>query len=164
MRGQDLWGVCRDRVRARHEAGAAAVEFALVLVPFIVLLFGMIQYGLYFYSAQTGSQVANSAARQLSVGNCQTAGTLDTYVKNKLGPATSDTTAVNVSAVFKNADGSTPTSPEPANVDIGGTVTVTLTFPTINMHFPLVPFLSNPSVTRVVQARVEDTTDEGCGS
>lgn len=159
MRGQDLWGVGRGRVRARREAGAAAVEFALVLVPFLVLLFGMIQYGLYFYSAQTGSQVANSAARQLSVGNCQGVNALRDYVKTSLGVATSDPSSVAAVPTFANPDGSTATA---STVKVGGTVTVKVTFATINMHFPFVPFLSSPSVSRTVQARVEDTSDDGC--
>ena len=31
------------------------------------------------------------------------------------------------------------------------------------MNFPFVPFLSDPQIDRTVEARVEDTTDQGCG-
>ncbi len=55
---------------ARHEHGAAAVEFALVLVLLLTLLFGIIQYGFYFYSASTGSAAAREALRRASVGDC----------------------------------------------------------------------------------------------
>ena len=71
----------------RNEDGASAVEFALIAPILLLLFFGIIQYGLYFYSAQVGSNTANGAVRQLSVGNCQTAGTLQTYVDNQLGSA-----------------------------------------------------------------------------
>lgn len=148
--------------RARNDRGAAAVEFALVVIPVFAILFGLIQYGMYFYSAQTGSNTANAAARQLSVGNCQTDADLQKYVNDQLGAARSGTATA--TAAYTNPDGSTPTAPEGANVEIGGTVTLTLTFDTINMHFPFVPFLSNAQITREVQARVEDTTDQGCGA
>ena len=148
--------------RRRDERGATAVEFALLMVPMLVIVFGLIQYGLYFYSSQTGSNTANAAARQLSVGNCQDADDLDDLVNGRLGAAaTGDAT---VSRVYKNVDGSTPTTtPHPANVEIGGTVELTIEFPTVNMHFPFVPFLDDPKVTRTVQARVEDVTEQGCG-
>ena len=32
------------------------------------------------------------------------------------------------------------------------------------MNLPFVPFLSDPQVDRTVEARVEDTTDQGCGA
>jgi Flp pilus assembly protein TadG len=148
--------------RARDARGAAAVEFALVVIPIFAVLFGLVQYGMYFYSAQTGSNTANAAARQLSVGNCQSPTDLQTYVDKQLGAAKSG--SATVTRTYTNPDGTTPSPPAPANVQIGGTVELTLTFHTVNMHFPFVPFLSDAKVTRVVEARVEDTTDQGCGA
>lgn len=144
--------------RRRDEQGATAVEFALILVPLLVVIFGLIQYGLYFYSAQSGSNAANTVVRQLAVGNCQSDATLQTYVDKQLGAA--KTGSATVTRTYVNIDGTTPASPEPANVTIGGTVTLTIIFPTLNMHFPFVPFLSNSTVKRVVQARIEDTTEQ----
>jgi Flp pilus assembly protein TadG len=64
--------------RRRSEDGAAAVEFALVLPVLILILFGIIDYGLYFGDAlDTRSGVA-SATRQAVVDNftpCATSGT-----------------------------------------------------------------------------------------
>jgi Flp pilus assembly protein TadG len=148
--------------RARNDRGAAAVEFALVVIPVFAILFGLIQYGMYFYSSQTGSNTVNAAARQLSVGNCASDSSLQTYVDNQLGAAT--TGSATIVRTYTNPDGSAPASPAPANVEVGGTVTLSISFPTVNMHFPFVPFLQNAKVTRQVEARVEDTTDQGCGS
>ena len=149
-------------LRSREQRGASAVEFALVVTPLLILFFGMVQYGLYFYSSQVGSNTANATARQLSVGNCQGAGALQTYVDNQLGAAR--TSAATISTTWENADGSTPASPGAKNVTVGGSVKVTISFPTLNMNFPFVPFLSDPKVERTVEARVEDNTDQGCGS
>ena len=142
----------------RDERGATAVEFALILVPLLVVIFGLVQYGLYFYSAQSASNTANTAVRQLAVGNCQNSSTLQTFVDKQLGAA--ETGNATVTRTYVNADGTSPTPPEPANVTIGGTVTLTISVPTLNMHFPFVPFLSNSTVQRTVQARVEDTTEQ----
>lgn len=156
------WVFRRRRDKGRDEGGASAVEFALILIPILIILFGLIQYGLYFYSAQSGSQAANAAVRQLSVGNCQNATAFQNYVNSQVGAAKSG--AVTITKVYKNPDGTTPGAPEAANVGIGGTVKLTISFPTINLNFPFVPFLSDSKVVRNVEARVEDTTDQGCGS
>jgi Flp pilus assembly protein TadG len=147
-------------LRRRDDSGAAAVEFALILLPLLVILFGLIQYGLYFYSAQTGSNAVNAAARQLAVGNCQAAGSLNTFVNNQLGAAATGT--VTVTPVWKKVDGTA--AADVTTAGIGGSVTLTISFHSMNLHFPFVPFLNDSVVKRTVQARVEDTTNQGCPS
>ena len=147
----------RSMGRKRDQQGATAVEFALILIPLLTIMFALVQYGLYFYSAQTGSNTANAAVRQLAVGNCQDPAVLATYVNNSLGAA--KTANATITRVYTNPDLTTPANPQPANVLVGGTVKLTIAFPTMNMNFPFVPFLSDSKVTRVVQARVEDTTE-----
>ena len=44
----------------RDEGGAAAVEFALIMIPFFVLIFGLVEYGYYFYVAQNTSGAAST--------------------------------------------------------------------------------------------------------
>ncbi len=104
-----------------------------------------------------------AAVRQLSVGNCQTAGTLQTYVDNQLGSAKTASATV-VAASWKNINGSAPAAPAAKNVEVGGTVILTLSFQTMNLKLPFLPFMSDPKVERTVEARVEDTTDQGCGA
>lgn len=151
------------RLSRRTDRGASAVEFALVLPILLVIVFALIQYGMYFYSAQTGSNTVNAAARQLSVGNCDTPAELATFVDTKLGAAASGVAIVN--RTYYDADGTTAlTDQTPGQAVIGGTVRLTLEFPTVNLNFPFVPFLDDPKVSRTVTARVEDTTDQGCGT
>lgn len=54
---------------ARSESGAAAVEFALISLAFLTLLFGVIQYGLYFNDSMNTRQAVREGARQAVVEN-----------------------------------------------------------------------------------------------
>ena len=57
-----------DKRRETDERGASAVEFALVLPLFCMLLFGIVQYGLFFWSAQSAANAARDGARRGAVG------------------------------------------------------------------------------------------------
>lgn len=148
--------------RTNDEGGAAAVEFALILVLFLTLLFGMIQYGIFFYSYETGKQAVGSALRQLTVGNCtdpSTDGeTLQAYVQSQLSGATTGSSTV---AGTLNGVGWT-NYPAITDSDTGDVLTVSITYPTLNLHFPFVPFLSDSTLTQSATGRVEDFTSEGC--
>ena len=41
----------------RDQQGAVAVEFAMISLLLFTMLFGIIQYGLYFWAAQNGASV-----------------------------------------------------------------------------------------------------------
>ena len=62
-------GVSRVRPSGGRERGAAAVEFALILPVLLILLLGIIDFGLYYYNDLQLTHVARDAARYLSVGN-----------------------------------------------------------------------------------------------
>lgn len=57
------------RSRSRGERGAAAVEFALVSTLLFTIMFGILQYGLYFNDALSTSQGVREGARQGVVRN-----------------------------------------------------------------------------------------------
>lgn len=155
--------VTRRRARRRGEDGAAAVEFALVLIPFLLLIFGAIQYGMYFFAAQTGSHAANSAIRQLSVGKCTDSADLLAFVNKELGSsAVAGSTTVSTSYV--NEDGTTPPAPQAQNVNVGGQVTLIVAFNSKDLNFPLLPFLDDGKIARTVDARVEFVPQSGCGA
>lgn len=59
----------RSRSRSR---GAAAIEFALVAIPFLLMLFGMIDYGWYFFVDLVSTNAVREGARAATTiaGNC----------------------------------------------------------------------------------------------
>jgi Flp pilus assembly protein TadG len=152
----------RRRAR-RDDRGAAAVEFALVMLPLLYLIFGIIQYGMYFYATQSGTSAVGEAVRRLTVGNCQDSTELRQFLASRLGVASTDS-ATNLSTTVTYMDGSSPPVPTPRPGVVGGSVTLTLTFDALNMHFPLIPLPDGGTVTRSEFGRVEDTTSlaNGC--
>jgi Flp pilus assembly protein TadG len=57
----------RDGVRGSGEAGAAAVEFAIVLFPLILILFGVFEFGLAWSKVQVFEGAAREGARCAAV-------------------------------------------------------------------------------------------------
>jgi Flp pilus assembly protein TadG len=56
----------------RDDDGAAAVEFALVSVLLFLLLFGIIEFGIGFFTQQGAAAAAREAARRAAVGAVKT--------------------------------------------------------------------------------------------
>lgn len=68
--GMSARRTARGAARRRHASdGAAAVEFALVSFLFFLVLFGIIQYGLYFNDSIGARQGVRESARQGAVEN-----------------------------------------------------------------------------------------------
>jgi Flp pilus assembly protein TadG len=139
----------------RDEDGAAAIEFALVMLPLIVLLFGSIQYGLYFWAMQGGSDIARSAARDSSVGDvtAQTCTAFRTAVRSQIGGITGDAATATIKRTFLYADGTGP-------IDEGDKIQVSVQFKSLDLHFPFVPFIHDGQVTSTVTSRVDFVDDD----
>ena len=66
--------------------GAAAVEFALVVPLLLILVFGIIDYGLYFSDSLTVRQGTREGARQGVVNACATMTCLADLTKDRIEP------------------------------------------------------------------------------
>lgn len=134
------------------------------MLPLIYLVFGVIQYGLYFYSTQTGTYAVQQGARRLSVGDCTSTSQLQTFLHDKLanGATTAAESALTpqVDWTHTNSDGST-TAVTAGSAQVGDSVTLSLTYPALNMHFPYIPLPNGGDVTRTSTAMVEDTISSG---
>jgi Flp pilus assembly protein TadG len=67
----------------QDERGAALVEFALVLPVLILLLFGMLQFGLVFNYWIDETHLANEGARWAAVNNWPGSGSLQQYIRGQ---------------------------------------------------------------------------------
>jgi Flp pilus assembly protein TadG len=130
--------------RRRDEGGAAAVEFALVMIPFFVLIAGLIQYGWYFYVASNTSGALSTTARKMEVGDCWASGVALTYAKNQ---------SPQITGLTKSP--SQDTAPVP-----GTTFTVTVSADAKILGF--LPMPSDAVVTRTVTAQMEDDQATSC--
>lgn len=84
------------------QRGVAAVEFALVAIPFLLLLLGAIEFGRLLYLWNTAQEVTRNAARQAVVSNFDNASVV----------------AIQRSAVFRVNDGYLPASSEISNANV----------------------------------------------
>jgi Flp pilus assembly protein TadG len=152
--------ISRQRgLRARRdERGASAVEFALLAPIVFLLLFGLIQWGLYFWAAQGGSNAAREAARRAAVGDLTSCTAFRQYVRDRID-SLGDGASATITRTYANGPGNT----KPA-VEVGDLVTVTVTFHSLDLHVPFVPFVQDGRISQAAEARVENapTAPEVC--
>jgi Flp pilus assembly protein TadG len=130
----------------RDQRGAAAVEFAIISVLFITLIFAMIQYSLYFWSTQSSANAAREGARRGAVGETCTTLQSRTSSSVKLEQG-----SITVTRTYEN-----PTTGASAPPSTGANVRVTITYNSLDLGFPFVPFLNNGAVEETAVARVEN--------
>ena len=106
----------------RRDAGAAALEFALVLPVLGLILFGIIDYGLYFSNTLDAESGVQTAARQAIVGTlvpCATpltdAGSASQQVQNLMCMVKNNTGSITGTSYVKVVFPADPTNPNPPN-------------------------------------------------
>jgi hypothetical protein len=115
----------------------------------LLLVFAIIQWGLYFWADQGGSDAARDAARLSAVGKPTDCATFRSSVQSgidKMG----DNFSIN--RTYTDNDGV-------AGITPGDIVTVTVEFDSIDLHIPFVPFIDNGRVSTTAKARVEFVND-----
>src|SRR4051794_14812877 len=137
---------------ARDDHGAAAVEFVLIAVfLFIPLVFTMMQYSFYFWSTQSAADAARDAARRGAVGqtcadllatvtaNVKLAQAAPTVTRRYYAPTTTNYIPANETAASNTAN-----------------VRIVISYNSVNLHFPFVPFIQNGAVQETSIAKVEN--------
>jgi hypothetical protein len=135
-----------------REDGAAAVEFALLLPLLVLLLFGLMQFGLAFNTRIQATNAAREAARAAVIGidDWGNVGGLEYWegVRQRAGVGDISNCVL---------------STNPATPVIGGTLTVTFDYP-LNL---VIPFLPSPpsweSGTARASMRIEQLSTGGPG-
>ena len=142
--------------RLRSQRGASAVEFALISLPLMTLMLGMLQYGWYFFVAQSASSAARESARRLVVGDlCQPSTAAENFAKDQASLSTLTLTFGSPGATATDfASGTQGTLPS-----VGDTLRVVVKANGSVLNF--LPIPDGGRVQRVVDARVEDRNDQG---
>ena len=107
--------------RRREERGAAAVEFALVAMLLFTLLFGIIQFSIWFWAWQAGGHAAREAARYAAVKPKCTS-----LIQQKGSDALGGGPVTGTPTV---------TVTPPASIKVGQDITVTVHFTTLDLGF-----------------------------
>jgi Flp pilus assembly protein TadG len=84
--------------RRRRDNGAAAVEFALVVPVLLVLVFGIIDYGIYFSDSLAVRSAVRDGARQGVVGQCDSMKCIADLTKARIDPIAGGAESVKVVA------------------------------------------------------------------
>jgi Flp pilus assembly pilin Flp len=136
------------RRRERDDRGATAVEFGLIVIPFLVLVLGMIQYGWYFYVSQTTGGAASNVVRQLQVGDCWADGEALSRAQEQ-APMVNDLDKL-------------PDTDDPTTLNAGDPIEITLTADAEIIG--LIPMPNGGQIVKTVEARLEDTEEgpDGC--
>jgi hypothetical protein len=130
------------RVPARgDDAGAAAVEFALVSVLLFTVFFGIIQYGYYFLQSSGAEHAAWVGARAAAVGIDDCA-TWQQLVKDSGGSAD-----VQTATALRD--------PSAGPMVRGDAIRIRVTWERVDFGLPFVPFLGASAQTEEALTRAE---------
>jgi Flp pilus assembly protein TadG len=105
------------RRRAADEQGQALVEFALLLPILLLLMFGIVQFGLALNSANDETHLANEVARYATVNENPSAGTLQAWGKSQ-----ADSGALTGQTVCISFPKGTTNVGDPVEVKVTGTI------------------------------------------
>ena len=136
------------RTGRRRERGAAVVEFALVLIPLLLIILGTIDWGYYFYVREVVADAARAGAR---------AGSLDPASAASTARATATTllTSLNLTGQsFPACTGAAPPGPQVCIRIVYPTPSITgftNLGPLIGVGNPLMP----PNASAQVRMRLE---------
>lgn len=133
----------------KSERGAMAIEFAFVFPIVFVVMFGILEYGVYFWGRSTAAASARESARQLAVGT--------EWTCSRDGALAKATTAVSGAAVTMRYDNATNSAV------VGDFVEVTVTAQTLVPGFWFVPLPDSGAITEVATARVENIPQSPLG-
>jgi Flp pilus assembly protein TadG len=116
--------------RLAPDTGAAAVEFALILLPLMLLLMGVIDFGGVYNKQLSMSAAAREGVRVMAISNNPIAARAAIRNSTAFNPAITD-----AQIIFS-----------PVTCSAGGTVAVTITYPMASTTGMFTPIMSGKSI------------------
>ncbi|MDO5286009.1 MAG: TadE/TadG family type IV pilus assembly protein [Actinomycetia bacterium] len=135
------------RARTRRERGASAVEFALIVLPLLTMIFGALEFGLALQARTMAGNAAREGVRIASLGG--TDADVEQAAQNALSVVQG---AKTLTTTCRTAAGTTCTLGDPANSGGVATVTVTIEYHGITGMFP---GLTSTTISRTSTMRIE---------
>lgn len=120
---------------------------ALVLPILLLLVLGIIQYGLYFHARQGGSDAVRDAARRAAVGDPVSCEDFRELLTEEISSLRSKAASTVITRDYVQVD--------PDRVQVGDTVEVRVAFDSHDLNIPIVPMVDDGRVDMTVTARVE---------
>ncbi len=146
-------GLVRCRLLDRQtDAGASAVEFALVVPLLLLILLGVIQYGVGLYQVQVFTSLVSDAAKNAATG-ISSCSAFTSTVRSMADGSGVDGASVSVRVSWLAQDPSNAYIPSGSATRLG-LAKVTATFTPFQLAVPFVPFPSQ--ITRTQSAPVQD--------
>jgi len=143
-------------MRLERDDGAAAVEFALVAPLLILLIFGIIAFGMGFYTQQGAAAAAREAARRAAVGSITSCSGTDAYTDLNYIVKQTAPGSWGTGIGWNNANMPTLNTPNSDTVE----VKVPYRFDLLNFA-GLLP-LPTVTLTASAQAHIEQTVPKTC--
>jgi Flp pilus assembly protein TadG len=144
--------------KLRSQSGGSVVEFAIMLPFLVLLIFGMIEFGLLFYDQQVITNASREAARAAIAGACSerlSAGQIGQIVNNYCQYTDSSGNTVNRLITLNGPNNLPATNVQPASigcgsgVNFGDDLTVTVSY---NYNF-LAPSILGFGATKTITAK-----------
>lgn len=139
----------------RRESGAAAVELAIILPLLALLLFGIMQYGFYFWARSSAAAAVREGARRVSVGDYASCSDLRSFVQTEVGAARGGKT-VTTTRSFAKGTGNTLLGTEAGDI-----MTIKVSFYSLNVG--LIPLPQGGLVSANAISRVESVKSPAPG-
>jgi Flp pilus assembly protein TadG len=141
--------LCRAR-----ERGAAAVEFALVLPILVIILLGIVDFGLEINSQAIVANAAREGARVASLGG--TSGEATTAASNAVSSLLNvSPTNPTIEVTCRTADGANCASSYDTSRESGGTVRVTVNYTYTWISPAVLGLPGQTTITKISEMRIE---------
>jgi hypothetical protein len=130
------------------------VEFALLVPLLLLLVLGTIQYGMYFYARQAGSDIARDAARRAAVSDPLSCVDFRADVQEGIDGLAGSGDTDFITRTYVKQSGSGDLVP-------GDEVTISVQFDSFDMNLPMVPLADNGTILATVKMRLEYLPTDG---